>query len=41
MGGYGLSASYTYNAGSAFIIGTATPGLSIVGSGTLGFHIYL
>ena len=41
LGGYGVAASYTYNAGSAFIIGTATPGLSIVGTGSLGFHIYL
>jgi hypothetical protein len=41
MGGYGIAASFTHSAGSAFIVGTATPGLNIVGTGSLGFHIYL
>jgi hypothetical protein len=41
MGGYGVSASYTYNAGSAFIVGAISPGLNIIGTGSLGFHIYL
>lgn len=41
QGGYGLEADYTYSGGSAFLIGTVGGGLSVVGSGTLGFHIYL
>ncbi len=41
MGGYGLTASYTYNAGSAFVIGATSAGLNVTGTGTLGFHIYL
>lgn len=41
QGGYGLEADYTYSGGSAFLIGTVGGGLSVVGAGTLGFHIYL
>lgn len=41
QGGYGIEANYTYNGGSAFLIGTVSGGLSVVGTGTLGFHIYL
>jgi len=41
QGGYGLSATYTYQGGSAFVLGTTNGGLNVVGSGILGFHIYL
>ena len=41
QGGYGLSATYTYQGGSAFVLGTTNGGLNVVGSGVLGFHIYL
>jgi hypothetical protein len=39
--GYGLQANYTYQGGSAFVLGTVNGGLSIVSAGTVGFHIYL
>jgi len=41
QGGYGLQAAYTYQRGSALIIGTVPGGLSVISSGTVGFHIYL
>ena len=41
QGGYGLSTTYTYQGGSAFVLGTTNGGLNVVGSGILGFHIYL
>jgi hypothetical protein len=41
QGGYGLQANYTYQGGSAFMIGTVDGGLSVVTAGTVGFHIYL
>lgn len=41
QGGYGLEADYTYQGGSAFLIGTVSAGLNVVGTGTVGFHIYL
>lgn len=41
QGGYGLSGTYTYQGGSAFVLGTTNGGLNVVGSGILGFHIYL
>lgn len=41
QGGYGLNATYTYQGGSAFVLGTTNGGLNVVGSGILGFHIYL
>jgi hypothetical protein len=40
QGGYGLQANYTYQGGSAFMIGTVDGGLSVVTAGTVGFHIY-
>lgn len=41
QGGYGINATYTYQGGSAFVLGTTNGGLNVVGSGILGFHIYL
>ena len=41
QGGYGLQMAYTYQGGSALIIGTVPGGLSVVSAGTFGFHIYL
>ncbi len=41
QGGYGLQAAYTYQGGSALIVGTVPGGLSVISSGTFGFHIYL
>ncbi len=41
LAGYGVQASYTYQGGSAFIIGTVNGGLNVVAAGNVGFHIYL
>ena len=41
QGGYGVQATWTMERGSKFLIGAANPGLSVVGSGIVGFHIYI
>lgn len=41
QGGYGVQMAYTYQGGSALLIGTVPGGVSVVSSGTFGFHIYL
>ena len=41
QGGYALNATYSQQGTSTFVLGAANGGLSVVGSGVLGFHIYL
>jgi hypothetical protein len=41
QGGYGVQASWALRGGSKFLLGTASAGLDITGTGLLGFHIYL
>ncbi len=41
QGGYGIQAGWTVLGGTEFTVGAANAGLNLLGSGTLGFHIYL
>jgi hypothetical protein len=41
QGGYGLQASWALRGGTKFLVGAASAGLDINGTGLLGFHIYM
>lgn len=40
QGGYGLQGNYTLQGGSVFVLSAVNADLNVVGSGTVGFHIY-
>jgi hypothetical protein len=40
QGGYGVQFNYVNQGGSSLVISTVNGGLSVVGAGTVGFHIY-